>query len=85
MRQAMRPIGVFDSGVGGLTVLRALMRDMPAEQFIYLGDTARLPYGKKSRETVTRLVTDDVDRFARVGSRFLGHTLSPERIELIDL
>lgn len=47
-----RPIGVFDSGVGGLTVLRALIDRMPAESFIYLGDTARLPYGTKSAETV---------------------------------
>jgi glutamate racemase len=48
------PIGVFDSGVGGLTVLRALREGMPAESFIYLGDTARLPYGTKSAETVVR-------------------------------
>jgi glutamate racemase len=48
------PIGVFDSGVGGLTVLRALRERMPAENFIYLGDTARLPYGTKSAETVVR-------------------------------
>jgi glutamate racemase len=48
------PIGVFDSGVGGLTVLRALLAELPHEQFIYLGDTARLPYGTKSRETVAR-------------------------------
>lgn len=48
------PIGVFDSGMGGLTVLRALRARMPAERFLYLGDTARLPYGTKSRETITR-------------------------------
>ena len=47
-----RPIGVFDSGVGGLTVLRALQSAMPGENFIYLGDTARVPYGTKSAETV---------------------------------
>lgn len=46
------PIGVFDSGVGGLTVLRALMDRLPNERFIYLGDTARLPYGTKSADTV---------------------------------
>ena len=49
-----RPIGVFDSGVGGLTVLRALRRALPHEDFIYLGDTARLPYGTKSAATVLR-------------------------------
>jgi glutamate racemase len=46
------PIGVFDSGVGGLTVLRALRRALPEERFVYLGDTARLPYGTKSAESV---------------------------------
>lgn len=48
------PIGVFDSGVGGLTVLRALEAALPDEHFIYLGDTARLPYGTKSQDTVRR-------------------------------
>ena len=48
------PIGVFDSGVGGLTVLRALVADLPHEDFLYLGDTARLPYGTKSATTVAR-------------------------------
>ena len=48
------PIGVFDSGVGGLTVLRALQRQLPDEQFLYLGDTARLPYGTKSADTIIR-------------------------------
>lgn len=47
-----RPIGVFDSGVGGLTVLKSLMTMMPGESFIYLGDTARVPYGTKSADTV---------------------------------
>jgi glutamate racemase len=48
------PIGIFDSGMGGLTVMRALKARLPGERFIYLGDTARLPYGTKSGETVTR-------------------------------
>src|SRR5437588_2315188 len=48
------PIGVFDSGVGGLTVLRALTARLPHEHTIYLGDTARVPYGTRSREVVTR-------------------------------
>lgn len=46
------PIGVFDSGVGGLTVAREIMRNLPAEHIVYFGDTARLPYGSKSRETI---------------------------------
>ncbi len=49
-----RPIGVFDSGLGGLTAVRELFRVLPAESIVYFGDTARLPYGTKSRETVTR-------------------------------
>lgn len=48
------PIGVFDSGVGGLTVAREIMRQMPNEKIVYFGDTARVPYGSKSKETVTR-------------------------------
>ena len=48
------PIGIFDSGMGGLTVMRALVRRLPHERFVYLGDTARLPYGTKSAETVKR-------------------------------
>lgn len=48
------PIGVFDSGIGGLTVVREIMRQIPNEKIIYFGDTARVPYGSKSRETVTR-------------------------------
>src|SRR5918996_1792453 len=47
-------IGVFDSGLGGLTVLRALMARLPNESTLYLGDTARVPYGTKSAEVVTR-------------------------------
>ena len=48
------PIGVFDSGVGGLTVLKALTALLPREDFIYVGDTARVPYGTKSAEAVRR-------------------------------
>lgn len=52
MNTSHLPIGVFDSGMGGLTVLRALHAVLPSESFIYLGDTARLPYGTKSQSTV---------------------------------
>ena len=48
------PIGVFDSGVGGLTVAREIMRQIPNEKIIYFGDTARVPYGSKSKETIIR-------------------------------
>ncbi len=55
-------IGVFDSGFGGLTVLRALLRQLPGADFVYLGDTAHLPYGSKSQAMVTRY-TDAAIRF----------------------
>jgi glutamate racemase len=55
-----RPIGVFDSGVGGLTVVSALRRRLPGESIVYLGDTARLPYGSKSPETVTQYTRKNV-------------------------
>lgn len=48
------PIGVFDSGVGGLTVAREIMRQLPEESMIYFGDTARVPYGTKSKDTIVR-------------------------------
>lgn len=53
-RKKDAPIGVFDSGVGGLTVAREIMRQLPNERIVYFGDTARVPYGSKSKETVTR-------------------------------
>lgn len=48
------PIGIFDSGVGGLTVVREVMRQIPNEKIVYFGDTARVPYGSKSKETITK-------------------------------
>lgn len=48
------PVGVFDSGVGGLTVAREIMRNLPSEKLVYFGDTARVPYGNKSKETIIR-------------------------------
>lgn len=58
------PIGVFDSGVGGLTVVREIIRQIPNEKIIYFGDTARVPYGNKSQETVTRF-SEQIVRFLR--------------------
>ena len=54
------PIGVFDSGLGGLTVVKELMRQLPDEDIVYLGDTARVPYGVKSRETIIRFSKENV-------------------------
>ena len=52
------PIGVFDSGVGGMTVLKELIQILPNEKFIYLGDTKRFPYGSKSAESIKELTKD---------------------------
>jgi glutamate racemase len=49
-----RPIGIFDSGIGGLSVLKSLRKALPTESFVYLGDTARLPYGTKSKNTIVQ-------------------------------
>lgn len=65
------PIGVFDSGVGGLTVAREIMRQLPNERIVYFGDTARVPYGSKSRETVTRF------------SRQIVHFLETQQVKAI--
>ena len=65
------PVGVFDSGIGGLTVLRALARLLPHERFIYLGDTARLPYGTKSARTVERYAVQAAEALARHGVKAL--------------
>jgi len=54
------PLGFFDSGVGGLTVVRAVQELLPAEDILYLGDTARLPYGSKSPETIRQFADEDV-------------------------
>ena len=48
------PIGMFDSGVGGLTVLKEVMKELPNEDVVYLGDTKRFPYGTKSKETIIK-------------------------------
>ena len=59
-----RPIGVFDSGLGGLTAVRSLRQILPEEQIIYFGDTARVPYGGRERETILKYARQDV-RFLR--------------------
>jgi len=56
-----RPIGVFDSGVGGLTVVRALMKELPHENLVYFGDTARVPYGPKSPQVIREYALQDTD------------------------
>lgn len=65
------PIGVFDSGVGGLTVLNALQKQLPQESFLYLGDTARLPYGTKSSETVIRYARQAIQLLIKRGVKLI--------------
>ncbi|MBN1343502.1 MAG: glutamate racemase, partial [Phycisphaerae bacterium] len=69
--QDSRPIAVFDSGLGGLTVVAELQRQLPAEHIIYFGDTARVPYGTKSAETVIRFAREDCAFLLRFDPKML--------------
>src|SRR5438270_3240580 len=66
-----RPIGVFDSGIGGLTVVKALRDLLPNENIFYLGDTARVPYGNKSAETVERYAIELADMLMREDAKVI--------------
>ena len=68
---AQAPIGVFDSGVGGLTVVKEIMHQIPNERIVYFGDTARVPYGSKSKDTITRY------------SRQIAHFLETQKVKAI--
>ena len=72
-----RPIGVFDSGLGGLTAVRELRQLLPSENIIYFGDTARVPYGGRSAEILLKYARQDV-RFLRSHASAFG--IDPERI-----
>ena len=78
-----RPIGVFDSGIGGLTVVHELLMRLPNEDIVYLGDTARLPYGTKSPETVLRFSRENLAFLKRKNVKFVHaadlHIDSPMR------
>lgn len=69
--QMDRPIGVFDSGIGGLTVVRQLMAHLPREHILYFGDSARVPYGTKSPETVTRFSIENARFLVRREVKFI--------------
>ena len=60
INRTLAPVGVFDSGVGGLTVAREIMRQLPNEKIVYFGDTARVPYGSKSKNTIIKYCLDFV-------------------------
>ncbi len=71
MGKNSKPIGVFDSGLGGLTVVRQLRKLLPGENLIYLGDTARVPYGNKSRATIQRFSSEDTRFLLRKGVKMV--------------
>src|ERR1700745_2338677 len=70
-RPSERPIGVFDSGVGGLTVLHELLVQLPHEDYIYLGDTARFPYGERSPEEFERFSVELAVELLRRGTKLI--------------
>jgi len=81
-----RPIGVFDSGIGGLTVVRELFRQIPGESIIYFGDTARVPYGSKSDETVRSFALQDALFLAQQGVKLIVvacNTASSNSLDLL--
>ena len=81
-----RPIGVFDSGIGGLTVLKELLDHLPAESFIYFGDTARVPYGTKSGDTVRRFSRENVQFLLERGVKSIVvacNTASAEALQML--
>jgi glutamate racemase len=65
------PIGIFDSGVGGLTVVQAIHARVPHEHIVYFGDTARVPYGSKSKETITRYALENADFLVKQNIKLL--------------
>jgi glutamate racemase len=71
VEQRQLPIGVFDSGVGGLTVLKAIREELPAERLVYLGDTARLPYGTKSPASICRYARQAAATLQQQGIKLL--------------
>ncbi len=79
-----RPIGLFDSGIGGLTVLKALWSTLPNESFIYLGDTARLPYGSKSPQTIERYCLQNIDFLVKRGVKAIVVACNTASTVLLD-
>ena len=66
-----RPIGVFDSGLGGLTVVRELLKQLPNEQLVYFGDTGRVPYGSRSPEIIRRYAAQDCELLMGQGVKYI--------------
>ena len=71
VKESEQPIGIFDSGIGGLTVLKAVRHELPGEDLIYFGDTAHLPYGTKSKETITKFSIENVSFLKSFGTKIV--------------
>jgi glutamate racemase len=81
-----RPIGVFDSGIGGLTVVREFFRQLPDEEIVYFGDTARVPYGTKSEETIQKFALQDAQFLVEQGVKLIVaacNTVSSTSLDLL--
>lgn len=82
-----RPIGVFDSGIGGLTVVREIFRIMPGERVIYLGDTARYPYGHRTDDTIQAFAVEGIRAFLKYDIKLIViacNTVSAVALEMIE-
>jgi len=73
------PIGVFDSGLGGLTVVKELMRQLPQENIVYYGDTARVPYGTKSKESIIGFSKENTKILLQYKVRIVVESRPPDR------
>ena len=85
MANSELPIGIFDSGIGGLTVARQIHKALPNEDLIYLGDTARVPYGTKSPSTVVRFSCEDTQFLVRAGREVCGYRIQGQNVVCMEL
>ena len=76
-----RAIGVFDSGLGGLTVVKELVKQLPSENIVYFGDTGRVPYGAKSRDTIRKYALEDEKFLENFSKMEKNYGKSPKRFE----
>src|SRR5690606_23872581 len=72
------PIGIFDSGYGGLTVFKEIIKELPQYNFVYLGDNARVPYGTRSSETVYQYTWESVQALFELGCPLFGFACNPD-------
>ena len=82
----IRPIGIFDSGVGGLTVLSEIKKKLPNENLIYLGDTKNFPYGNKTKEQIIEFAIQNTNRLVELGAKVIVTacgTVTSQAIEIL--